>query len=95
MKIKWYGDNEGSIWYMLKFLIEFVIKLDEYQVYHSDIKNQNLVCVFDWRDRVLLKVIDLGGCSLDYVKISSYTKKYMPSVAKAIEKDNKFEFDNR
>ena len=45
MNIKWYGYNEGSLWYIMKFLIEFVLKMDQYGVYHSDIKNANIVII--------------------------------------------------
>ena len=48
MQIKWYGANEGSLWYMLKVLTEFVLKIAEYDMYHSDLKNANIVVIMDW-----------------------------------------------
>lgn len=48
MDINWYGENESSLWYIMKTLVEFIMKLDEYNIYHSDIKNQNIVVVVDW-----------------------------------------------
>ena len=73
MNIKWDGKNEGSLWYIMKFLIEFVLKMDEYGVYHSDIKNANIVVIEDWQSNFIIRIIDLGGVSFDFQLIESWT----------------------
>lgn len=64
--IKWLGINENNLWYILQFLIEFVMKFSEYDVYHSDLKNRNIVVIFDFINRPILKIIDLGVASIDF-----------------------------
>ena len=81
MQIKWYGANEGSLWYMLKVLIEFVLKIAEHEVYHSDLKNPNIVVIMDWQGNIVIRVIDMGGSSFQYNIVEAYTPKYMPSLA--------------
>ena len=69
MNIKWYGNNEDSLWYILKFLVEFVMAMDEYSVYHSDIKGANIVVTFDEFSNAIIKIIDLGGLSFYFEEI--------------------------
>lgn len=58
-------------------------------MYHSDIKNANIVVIFDYINRVTIKLIDLGVATFDYTIIEGLTTGYMPSIAKAIEENKK------
>lgn len=68
--------------------MEFVLKFNEFGVYHSDLKTHNTVVIFDEWSKVVIRVIDLGGASLNYKTIEAYTAKFMPKIAKLVE-DNK------
>ena len=70
----------------MKVLVKFVLKMDKFGVYHSDLKNPNIVVVFDDLGNAVIKVIDLGGVSFNFAIIEAYSRFYMPSVASAIDK---------
>ena len=64
----------------MKVLINFVLIIGSYQIYHSDIKRPNIVVLYDKLNRLVIKIIDLGEASFEYDKIYFFTKKYMPAI---------------
>lgn len=50
-----------------------MLKFHEFEVYHSDIKNANVVVVFDYLNRLVAKIIDLGVASMNFAVIEGYT----------------------
>jgi hypothetical protein len=51
-----------------------VIKLAEKGIYHSDIKDRNVVVKSGLLNDAKIFLIDLGGCSFDPFILDTYTK---------------------
>lgn len=65
--------------YISKFLIEFVKNFANNEIYHSDIKPENLVMVRKQDDKILIKVIDFGVASSNYEYVNGYTYNFFHS----------------
>lgn len=66
-----------QIYELLDSLYTKVLLLDEKQLYHSDIKSENIVIEYDvFNDKLIYKLIDFGSLSNNYKEINSYTENY-------------------
>ena len=53
---------EDNIWYILKSLFIFVkILAEDYDVFHGDIKEYNIIITYSKANTLIIKLIDLGG----------------------------------
>ena len=57
---------EMNVWYLLKTLVNFVILMNDYQIYHSDLKRENIVITYNNMNKLTIKIIDLGGVSFQF-----------------------------
>lgn len=66
MEIKWYDDfNEGNLWYIMKILVEIIFIFAEDNIYLEDLNTENIVFIFDWQDRAIIRIIDLENVIID------------------------------
>jgi serine/threonine protein kinase len=73
-------ENQEEINFVFQTLISYVNQLSEYNVYHSDIKPPNIILTKERNSpEYNIKLIDFGGSSCEYSKVSSYTLQYWNS----------------
>jgi serine/threonine protein kinase len=84
----WQWDFLEELVYIAKKLINFVIKMSEFDVYHTDIKPGNIILTYSdnliEKDKLKIKLIDFGGSSTSWEEVKAYTKEFYPDLDKIV-----------
>lgn len=95
MGIKWYHENEDTLWYLLKFLTNFVLAFAEFDVYHSNIKCSNITYEYNFNNKMLFKMKGFDACTLNYENIKIFDEDYMPTAAKLFKNNPDYKFSDK
>lgn len=56
------------------------MKLYNTDIYHGDLKPQNIIIYTDENDQIQLKLIDVGGVTFDHNYLIAITPSYFPNL---------------
>lgn len=72
-------DHESDILVIMKDLVQIVMDLSEINVFHSDIKPDNIVLYFDKSRNIRVKLVNFDAATTSHKQILGYTHLFFAS----------------
>lgn len=89
------GLTDGDLLYIMYQLIEFVNQLSKVNIFHNDIKPDNIVLVCDELNHLFIKLIDFGVSSDDWINYYGFTRRYFINERRIRARNFEYEFKSK